>query len=52
MQKGRDVLIVYDDLTHMPAPIASYLLLLRSAGREAFPAIFLYSFQVVGTASI
>ncbi len=51
MEQGRDVLVVYDDLTrHAVAYRQLSLLLRRPPGREAFPGdIFLCALQVVGT---
>ena len=51
MQAGRDVLIVYDDLTqHARAYRELSLLLRRPPGREAFPwRYFLHSFAPAGT---
>jgi F-type H+-transporting ATPase subunit alpha len=43
MEAGRDVLIVYDDLTSTPAPIASFRCCCAGRpGREAFPGDIFY----------
>ena len=48
MHKGKDVLIVYDDLSkHAVAYRTMSLLLQRPPGREAYPGdVFLYSFKI------
>jgi len=50
MEQGRDVLIVYDDLTHHARAYRELSLLLRRPpGREAFPGdIFYYTFKIIG----
>jgi len=43
MDQGEDVLVIYDDLTAMPMPIASSLYYLRRPpGREAYPGDIFY----------